>query len=327
MSHVHDSLGIVIGSPWDRPASAGRWEGDGMSTADTDDLRGRRSGHSHGRSSAATTLRESERRGGLKVLHGEGRPHLREGPSVRHTRRDGWVVTSADVEVRLLVSVVIPTYNEALSLPAVLAQIPASDTEVIVVDGRSVDDTVEVARSHRPDVRIVHEPAKGKGAALKAGFEAATGDIIVVIDADGSMSPGELPAFVDALIGGADVVKGSRCLPNGSSADLTLVRLAGNWLLGQTFNVLYGTRLTDVTYGYLAFWAKDRSLLMPAGGGFDVEAGMLTTAAVEGLNIVEVPCHEGRRLYGPSNLKPCRDGTRILRRQLATWIGHRRQRG
>lgn len=262
----------------------------------------------------------------LEVIEGEAGPRLREGPAVRHVRRDGWVVSGADIDVRLTVSVVIPTYNESLCLPAVLTQIPERDTEVIIVDGRSEDGTVEVALEHRPSAKIVNEPAKGKGAALRAGFEAATGDIIVVIDADGSMSPGELPAFVETLISGADVAKGSRCRPGGSSADLTLVRSMGNWLLGRTFNTLYGTELTDVTYGYMAFWSRHLSSLLPTGGGFDVEAGMLTTAAVENLSIVEVPCHEGRRLYGPSNLNPVRDGTRILVKQVRTWWDHRRQR-
>ena len=259
------------------------------------------------------------------LIEGHAGPRLREGVDVRHVRRDGWVVEGRNETVRLTVSVVIPTYNEALSLPAVLAQIPERDTEVVVVDGRSDDGTVDVALEHRPSATIVHEPEKGKGAALRTGFQAATGDIIVVMDADGSMSPGELPAFVDALISGADVAKGSRCRAGGSSADLTRIRSLGNWLLGTTFNTLYGTQLTDVTYGYLAFWSRHLPLLLPDGGGFDVEAGMLTTAALENLSIVEVPCHEGRRLYGPSNLHPVRDGTRILVRQVRTWWDHRRQ--
>lgn len=96
-------------------------------------------------------------------------------------------------------------------------------------------------------------------------------------------------------------------------------------MLGAVFNRLYGTKLTDVTYGYLAFWRRYLSELMPSGSGFDVEASMLTSAALKGLPIVEVPCHEGRRLYGESKLRPFRDGSRILRHQLGAWWDARRR--
>ncbi len=87
------------------------------------------------------------------------------------------------------VSFVVPTLNEAKNLPCLLPRIPNWAHEVIIVDGRSTDGTVDVARRMCPDARIVMQPRPGTGAALRAGFRAATGDIIIMLDADGSMAP------------------------------------------------------------------------------------------------------------------------------------------
>jgi glycosyltransferase involved in cell wall biosynthesis len=99
----------------------------------------------------------------------------------------------------------------------VFAGLPADLHEVIVVDGHSVDETVEVARRLRPDVRVVLQSARGKGNALACGFAACEGDIIVMLDADGSTDAAEMARFLDALRGGADFVKGSRFLPGGAA--------------------------------------------------------------------------------------------------------------
>src|SRR5581483_9173191 len=126
------------------------------------------------------------------------------------------------------VSVVIPTLNEARNLPHVFAKLPADIHEVIVVDGHSVDDTLAVARELRPDVRIVMQTRSGKGNALACGFAEATGDVIAMIDADGSTDPTEIPLFVKALLDGADFAKGTRFARGGGSSDITFLRSAGN---------------------------------------------------------------------------------------------------
>src|SRR6202011_3132653 len=108
------------------------------------------------------------------------------------------------------VSVVIPALNDAANLPHVLTRIPAFIDEVVLVDGHSIYDTVAVARQIRPDIRIVIQDGRGKGNALACGFAAAMGDIIVMLDADGSTDPAEIPAFVGALLAGHDYAKGSR---------------------------------------------------------------------------------------------------------------------
>ena len=140
------------------------------------------------------------------------------------------------------VSAIIPTMNEAANLPHVFSRLPFEELfEVIIVDGHSSDDTVEVARELMPSVRVVLQDGKGKGNALACGFAAARGDIIVMLDADGSTDPAEIPAFLDALFAGADFAKGSRFMAGGDSADITPLRRAGNRFLNGIVNILYGT--------------------------------------------------------------------------------------
>jgi glycosyltransferase involved in cell wall biosynthesis len=218
-------------------------------------------------------------------------------------------LTALDVRV----SVVIPTLNEAENLPHVFARLPAGLHELIIVDGNSVDDTVEVAGSLRPDARIVMQTGRGKGDALQTGFAACTGDIIVMIDADGSTDASEIPRFVAALCNGADFVKGSRFAQGGGSTDITPLRRAGNRALNALVNTLYGTSYTDLCYGYNAFWARCLPYMRVDCAGFEVETLINIRIAKAGLTIHEVPSRERDRIHGTSNLHPVRDGTRVLR--------------
>src|SRR5580692_1928398 len=154
------------------------------------------------------------------------------------------------------VSIVIPTLNEARNIPYVFARIPEDIHQVILVDGRSVDNTVRVARQLRPDLCLVPQSRKGKGNALACGFEAATGDVIAMVDADGSADPAEIPRFVAALVGGADFAKGTRFSLGGGSNDITRLRRLGNGCLTTFFNVCYRSRYSDLCYGYNVFWRK-----------------------------------------------------------------------
>jgi len=211
------------------------------------------------------------------------------------------------------VSAVIPAMNEAENLPHVFARLPKIIDEVILVDGHSKDDTVAVARRLRPDVRIVTQTHRGKGNALACGFAVATGDIIVMLDADGSTDPGEIPAFVNALIDGADVAKGSRYMQGGASEDLTLTRRLGNAFLTGTVNTLFGVDYTDLCYGYMAFWRRCLPQLNVDCSGFEVETLLTLRAARAELKVAEVPSVERDRIHGQSNLRPVRDGLRIIR--------------
>ena len=211
------------------------------------------------------------------------------------------------------VSVVIPALNEARNLPYVFASLPRDIYEVILVDGHSTDDTVAVARSLYPAVRIVRQTRSGKGNALACGFAACHGDIIVMVDADGSADGAEIARFVAALQRGADFAKGSRFLRDGGSADLTLLRCLGNWGLNLVVNILYGTRYTDLCYGYNAFWAYCLPYIHVDCDGFEVETLINIRIAKAGLHVTEVPSFESPRLHGVSNLSPWRDGWRILK--------------
>ena len=216
----------------------------------------------------------------------------------------------------------MPTYNEAKNLPHVFALMPEVH-EVIVVDGRSTDGTIEMALSLRPDVTIVRQTRKGKGNALACGFEAVTGDIIVMLDADGSADPREIPQYVEALVAGADFAKGTRFALGGGSNDITKIRRIGNWGLNLIVNILFGTRYTDLCYGYNAFWVHCLDVLglesgspadeMHWGDGFEIETVINTRIAKAGLDIREVKSFEFARIHGVSNLNAVTDGLRVLK--------------
>lgn len=214
---------------------------------------------------------------------------------------------------RAAVSVVIAAMNEAENLPHVFATLPRWVDEVVLVDGNSVDATVAVARSLRPDVRVVVQSGRGKGNALIEGFAAATGDIIVMMDADGSTDGREIGRFVDALLAGADFAKGSRYLHGAGSDDISLIRSLGNRVLTTATNLLFGTRYTDLCYGYNAFWARHLDALGLDCDGFEIETLMNIRAARAGLVVTEVPSHERCRIHGESNLHAVRDGWRVLK--------------
>jgi glycosyltransferase involved in cell wall biosynthesis len=224
------------------------------------------------------------------------------------------------------ITAVIPTLNEARNLAHVLARIPPDVAELILVDGHSTDDTVKVARTLCPNIRVIQQDRQGKGNALACGFAHASGDIIVTLDADGSNDPAEIPRFVAALLAGADFAKGSRFIGRGAgSSDITSFRRYGNRWLNRITNVLYRTHYTDLCYGYNAFWRRclpafalhcyDSDELEPMrwGDGFEVETLVNVRAARAGLRVVEVPSFERTRIHGRSNLNAPLDGLRVLR--------------
>jgi glycosyltransferase involved in cell wall biosynthesis len=208
--------------------------------------------------------------------------------------------------------VVVPTLNEERNVAWVLERLPELVDEVILVDGRSTDRTIEVARAARPDLRVVLETQPGKGAALRAGFAAARGEYIVMIDADGSMDPGEIERFVEALQSGCDFVKGSRFAEGGGTVDMSPVRRLGNGALRTAVNVLYRTNFTDLCYGFIGFRRERLGALRLDSQGFEIETEMVARAVIASLRIVEVPSFEAERRYGESNLIAWRDGRRAL---------------
>ena len=173
------------------------------------------------------------------------------------------------------ISVVIPARNEAQNLQYVLPRIPSMVSEVILVDGLSTDETIEVARRVLPDIRIIKQTGKGKGNALRAGFAACTGDIVVTLDADGSADPKEIPYFMAALMLGNDFAKGSRFVKGGGSSDITRFRRLGNFCLNKIVNVLYLAGFSDLCYGYNAFWKYCLDHIDIDCDGFEIETLMV----------------------------------------------------
>jgi glycosyltransferase involved in cell wall biosynthesis len=164
-----------------------------------------------------------------------------------------------------------------------------------------------------PSIKVVRQEGRGKGDALRAGFDAATSDIIVMIDADGSTQPSEIPAFVEALVDGADFVKGSRFAAGGGTSDMSHLRRFGNWGFTTLVKVLFGGTFTDLCYGYNAFWRRVLPQLELDGDGFEIETIMNVRALRAGLNVVEVPSFEAERIHGESNLRTFPDGWRVLK--------------
>ena len=210
------------------------------------------------------------------------------------------------------VSVVIPAMNEGQNIGQVLERLPEGLHEVILVDGNSRDDTIEAARRARPDIRVTSQSGRGKGDAFRTGFAAVTGNLVVMLDADGSADPAEIPRFVEALEAGADFAKGSRYLEGGGSADITKMRSLGNSFLSGTANLLHGTHFTDLCYGYNAFWARCLPFISLDVPGFEVETLINLRIAGAGMKITEVPSYEEERISGVSNLRTFRDGFRVL---------------
>jgi hypothetical protein len=219
------------------------------------------------------------------------------------------------------VSVVIPTHNEARNIPWVLRRMPKYVDEVVLVDGRSTDGTVDVARAMRPDIVVVSSPKRGKGFAIREGLAASTGDIIVMMDADGSMDPREIECFVAPLRFDYDLVKGSRHLTGGGSEDLTPLRRSGNRVLTRVTNVLYRSHFSDLCYGFMAMRRECLDVLELHSAGFEIETELAVHAVRAGLRVAEVPSRELTRLSGNSNLNTFRDGWRVLNTLAHEWAG------
>ena len=219
---------------------------------------------------------------------------------------------------------VIPAKEEAANIGWVVERIPDFVHDVIVVDSSLTSETAVVAQRIRPDVRIVREHRPGKGAALRAGFAAARGDFVVMLDADGSMDPGEIGLYLDRLedrrtsrhgrarAGDCDMVKGSRFVRQGGTADMEALRSLGNRALLMAVNRLYGSRFSDLCYGFLAFRRDKLDVLDVQSDGFEIESEIIVRAIKGGLRIGEVPSFEAARRNGQSNLRTFRDGWRVL---------------
>ncbi len=211
------------------------------------------------------------------------------------------------------ISVIICTLNEEQSLPHVLPKIPNWVDEILLVDGHSDDGTVEVAKKIRPDTRILYQPGRGKANAMEYGIKQATGEIIVTIDADGETDPSDIPRFIEPLLNGYDLTKGSR-LPKGQPRRKSLYRWFGNKILASTCNLLYRTHFTDVCSGYNAFWKAGFLKLGLTYNmnelGCSMEQQMIVRAKKAGMKIKEVPHASYGRIAGVSAISGFKRATK-----------------
>jgi glycosyltransferase involved in cell wall biosynthesis len=214
------------------------------------------------------------------------------------------------------VNVIIPTLNEERNICNIIYRLKKIGCEdILIVDGHSADDTVEFAR--KLGAKVILQNGRGKGAALREAFEngCLNGDVIVIMDADGSMAPEEVPLFTEAVKRGVDVVKSSRYLPRGGSEDLSPMRRVGNKILTIVLNFLFFTKYTDLCYGYMAFSKEALGRLSShlASDNFEIETEICIKSKNLGLNVLEVPSVEQGRRHGRSNLNSYRDGFSILK--------------
>jgi glycosyltransferase involved in cell wall biosynthesis len=231
---------------------------------------------------------------------------------------DGMIVDMYNQKKR--VSIIIPTLNEVKNIKHVFPYIPQFIDEIIVIDGRSTDGTREEILKFRKDAKIVIDDTYGKGYALRKGFEVTTGDLIIMMDADGSHDPKEIPALLEPVLNGYDATKASRLLPGGGSDDFTIFRRFGNKLFVNMVNILYGSNLTDLCYGFRAFKKEAIEKMCCKSDGFEIETEQSILMIKAGLKIKEVPSFEAKRKNGESNLNSIRDGWRILRLIITEYI-------
>jgi len=214
------------------------------------------------------------------------------------------------------VTVIIPALNEEKNVGEVIQELNHNGYhKILVMDGCSTDKTVELAKEFGADVLI--QNGKGKGAALREAFSYGgfDGDIVVMMDADGSMNPKEVPSLVKALESGADLAKASRFLPYGHSEDMSLIRRIGNQFFIFLVNRFWSTRYTDLCYGFGAFTKQALNKVGPhlKSTNFEIETEVFIKAKKFDLKVVEVPSIELRRRHGRSNLSVLRDGLRIIK--------------
>ncbi|MBA7506259.1 Undecaprenyl-phosphate mannosyltransferase [subsurface metagenome] len=215
------------------------------------------------------------------------------------------------VSQRPKVTTLICTLNEEANLPQVLPKIPEWVDEVLLVDGHSIDNTVELAKRLRPNIRILYQPGRGKGDALKYGCKHAQGDIIVTLDADGTTDPKEIPKFIEPLLNGYDFAKGTRFL-HGHPLNMPLYRRFGNWVLVTTANILHGTKYTDICSGYNAFWKEILERIELSSKGFEMEQEMNVKIKKAGLKVTEVTCNDMGRFSGGSKVSIFKQGLKDL---------------
>lgn len=214
-------------------------------------------------------------------------------------------------------SVIIPAYNEQKSIGRVIEQTEhvmksmRVPYEIIVVDDGSTDNTTREASAHRVTV-VTYPKNRGKGHALRKGFQQAKGEIIVTIDSDGSHRPKEIPGLLTPIFRGADIVAGSRFMVKANGFTTGINRV-GNFLFNMAIAALTGRLVTDSQTGFRALRKEVIDKMNLDSTGFEIESEITVKGLKNGFKFEEKPITCKRRRYDISRLKILRDGQRILK--------------
>ncbi len=224
------------------------------------------------------------------------------------------------------VSVIVPARNEAQNIPDVLARTPemGSGTELIFVEGHSRDDTyavIEQAIAACPErlVRLLRQAGVGKGDAVRLGFAEARGEILMILDADLTVPPEDLPRFYSALVSGVgDFVNGVRLVYPMERRAMRFLNLLANRLFGAVFSWLLGQTVKDTLCGTKVLWRGDYDIIAANRarfGAFDPfgDFDLIFGAAALNLKIVDLPIRYRERVYGQTNIRRWRHGWLLVR--------------
>lgn len=209
------------------------------------------------------------------------------------------------------VTAILPAFNEEVAIGSIVLRTKQFADRVIVIDDGSSDRTADVARLAGAEV-IRHSTNRGKGVALKTGFESLNGaDVIVTIDADGQHDPADIPKLVEPILKGeADMVNGSRYI-NGNKKDTPFYRRLGQIVLDKAINIGSGLSVTDSQSGFRAFAAYTKNIFRFRQSGLAIESEMLADAAKASLRIKEVEIGV-RYNVDCSTEHPIKHGIRVL---------------